>query len=569
MKIQRRTVNSSTDQVLDSDPVIDRIYKGRNAQSKDEFDYALAQLLPYHLLKGIDACCSWLYDAFKAQDRICIIGDYDVDGATSTTVMLKGLAGLGFTDVCYMIPNRIKDGYGLTPALVDRAISMQAQRIITVDNGIVSYQGVDYANANGVSVLITDHHMAAEKLPEAVVVNPNQLDCTFPSKTLAGVGVAYYVLIAFRAYLRDQGHDLRFNLLELIDIVALGTVADCVPLDKNNRLLVHHGLKRMRSGQVSHGIAALLSIAKRNPKLLASDDLGFAVAPRLNAAGRLDDMSIGVQCLMSDSAQEAHSYAQTLDSINLTRREIQANMLDEAQKSLETVDVKNEKIAIVYGEKWHEGIIGLVASMLKETHNIPAIAMANDSDNTILKGSCRSIPGLNIRDVLVDFDLQHPGVLIKFGGHAMAAGLSLNASRLTDFTEGMRALIQEKVTDDMLQKCILVDGPLPQSHRNLPFARLLLTKGPWGQCFEKPVFDDVFTLESVRKVGQAHLKLSVRDSEQQYDAIWFFCPESWFAVRAKQVRLIYALSINDFNGKRSVQLMVQHAQVVESLPIVS
>ena len=349
MKIQRRTINSSIE-LLDSDPVIDRIYKGRNAQSKDEFDYALAQLLPYHLLKGIDACCSWLYEAFQTQDRICIIGDYDVDGATSTTVMLKGLAGLGFTTVCYMIPNRIKDGYGLTPALVDRAIGMQAKRIITADNGIVSYQ-VDYANANGVSVLITDHHMAAEQLPDVVVVNPNQRDCAFPSKALAGVGVAYYVMIAFRAYLRDQGHDVKFNLLELIDIVALGTVADCVPLDKNNRLLVHHGLKRMRAGQVSHGIAALLSIAKRNPKLLASDDLGFAVAPRLNAAGRLDDMRIGVQCLMANSAQEAHQYAQTLDSINLTRREIQANMLDEAQKLLETVNVKNEKIAIVYGEK--------------------------------------------------------------------------------------------------------------------------------------------------------------------------------------------------------------------------
>jgi single-stranded-DNA-specific exonuclease len=475
--------------------------------------------------------------------------------------MMKGLVAMGLTNLTYMIPNRIQDGYGLTPALVERAYYMGVSHLITVDNGVVSFAGVDRAKELGMSVLITDHHMAADQVPNCIVVNPNQKDCHFPSKNLAGVGVAFYVLIAFRAALRSKGHPgSQVNLLELIDLVALGTVADCVPLDHNNRLMVAQGLLRIREGKHSVGIKALIDVAKRNPYLLEADDFGFSIAPRLNAAGRLEDMSTGVQCLLSTTIDDARAYAQTLDQINMKRREIQAQMLQQAQEAIKDHVVKQEKLIIVFSPGWHEGVIGLVASMLKEKHNVPTIALAQDSEESVLKGSCRSIMGLNIRDVLVEFDRLHPGVLIKFGGHAMAAGLSLQKEKLSVFKSGMQTILATMLSDALLEKVLEVDGSLPLSHRTLPFARRISAITPWGQGFEKPLFDDEFEIKQMRKIGGVHLKFELADQDRSYEAVWFSPPEAWLAARYQSLRLIYHIGINDFNGRRTLQLMVRHAE---------
>jgi single-stranded-DNA-specific exonuclease len=562
MKIVQRPLTKGS---VSKDQVLDRIFRGRGIACASEIEYELSQLLSYKSLKGISEAADWLYNVMQTNQCVCVIGDYDVDGATSTSVMIKGLSQMGLTNLMYLIPNRIQDGYGLTPALVERAHARGAQCIITVDNGIVSFEGVDKANSLGMSVLITDHHMAQEQVPNCIVVNPNQPGCAFPSKNLAGVGVAFYVLIAFRAKLREHhAPGATVNLLELIDLVALGTVADCVKLDQNNRLMVAQGLKRIRAGQVSPGIKALIDIANRNPHLLEADDFGFSVAPRLNAAGRLEDMTTGVMCLLAPCIKTASVHAQTLDRINKQRREIQAKMLDEASRAVEQVKVKSSRVVIVHSPDWHEGVIGLVASMLKETHHLPTIAMAQDADASILKGSCRSIPGLNIRDVLVEFDRLYPGILVKYGGHAMAAGLSLRKDGLDQFKSGMQDLLAQHISDQLLEKVLEVDGPLPISHRTLPFARQIGEISPWGQNFEKPLFDDQFQIKSLRKIGESHLKLELEDQGRSYDAIWFSPPAHWLESRLEKIRVIYHIGINDFRGKRTLQLMVKHADCLAS-----
>ncbi|MDC3180941.1 single-stranded-DNA-specific exonuclease RecJ [Gammaproteobacteria bacterium] len=550
---------------MSQDFVLDKIFRGRGVTCASQIDYELKQLLSYKSLKGIDQAADWLVDALNSGQKVCIIGDYDVDGATSTAVMMKGLSQMGFANLTFIIPNRILDGYGLTPALVKKAHGVGVKYIITVDNGIVSFEGVDCAKALGIEVLITDHHMAQEKVPNCVVVNPNQVGCEFSSKNLAGVGVAFYVLIALRAKLRqinEPGGGV--NLLTLIDLVALGTVADCVKLDQNNRLLVAQGLSRIRAGKVSPGILALIKIAKRNVTLLESDDFGFAIAPRLNAAGRLEDMTTGVMCLLAPDIEAASIYASILDKINHNRRNIQAKMLDEATLAVEKTTVDLERVIIIFGSNWHEGVIGLVASMLKEKHHLPTIALAQDADAEIYKGSCRSIPGLNIRDALVEFDRQYPNILIKYGGHAMAAGLSLRKSGFEKFKKGINEILSQIMTSTLLEKILEVDGGLPHSHRTLPFARKMGEVSPWGQGFEKPLFDDQFKIKSIRKIGEVHLKLILEDQGSEFDAIWFSPPEHWLETRAAQLRVIYHMGINDFRGKRSLQLMIKHADEVAS-----
>ena len=435
--------------------------------------------------------------------------------------------------------------------------------IITVDNGIVSYAGVDHAKSLGMDVLITDHHLAADTVPDAVIVNPNQPGCAFASKCIAGVGVAFYVLIALRAYFRDKGvFEVGPNLLAYLDLVALGTVADCVKLDTNNRIMVSHGLSLMRSGKSRYGIQALINVAKRNPTLIEADDMGFSLAPRLNAAGRLDDMTTGVRCLLSETVKDAMYFALMLDKINLTRRQMQQDMTQEALDYVQSMK-EIPLIAVVCKPKWHEGIIGLVASMIKEKYYIPCIVLTQDEDPNLLKGSCRSIPGLNIRDVLADYDRIFPNSLIKFGGHAMAAGLTIKASDVDQFREALVQICQNLITKEMCQKYLLVDGSLPKNYRTIGFARDLIHYGPWGNGFEKPMFYDRFDLCEQYIVGGKHLKVLLSDGETNFEGIFFNIEEGvWPNHHAKSVDVAYHLQINEFNGRRKVQLMVTSMQAL-------
>jgi len=545
------------DRLKGVDDLMDKIYRSRSVRSMQEMDYNLKGLISYHLLKGITPACELLYATYQQQNNVIVIGDYDVDGATATSVVVAGLREMGFKNIDFIIPNRITDGYGLTPKLVDRAKEEGAKLIITVDNGIVSYAGVDHAKSIGIDVLITDHHLAADRLPDAVIVNPNQPDCQFPSKCIAGVGVAFYVLIALRAYFREKKvFEQGPNLLTYLDLVALGTVADCVQLDTNNRNMISHGLEIMRRGRARPGIQALMRVAKRNPTLIESDDMGFSLAPRLNAAGRLEDMTVGVRCLLASNAKDATYFALMLDEINLTRRQMQQDMTQEALdyvKSMKDLPV----IAVVCKLKWHEGIIGLVASMIKEKYFIPCIVLTQDEDSSLLKGSCRSIPGLNIRDVLADYDRQYPGSLTKFGGHAMAAGLTIKASDVEQFRNTLVSICSQLITKEMCQKYLLVDGSLPKTHRTISFAKELIKLGPWGNGFEKPMFYDTYDLCEQYIVGGKHLKVVLSDDSQTYEGICFNIEEGvWPNHHIKKVEVAYYIQVNEFNGKRKVQFLI-------------
>lgn len=555
MIIKEREVHGKP--IKGMDLVLDRIYRARKIDDKADIEYQLAKLLPYQSLLGIDEACELLYQQYLEKGTVVIVGDYDVDGATATSVMVDGLREMGFSDVKFIIPNRLIDGYGLSPKLVDKAEKLGASLIITVDNGIVSYQGVDHAKSKGIKVLITDHHLASDKKPDAVIVNPNQKECTFESKAIAGVGVAFYVLIALRAYFREKGvFEKGPNLLSFLDLVALGTVADCVPLDFNNRNMVSQGLELMRSGKARPGIAALLKVAKRSPRLLEADDMGFSVAPRLNAAGRLEDMSIGVQCLLAKTEKEARMLAFELDRINATRRDMQKDMVEQALSYVEAMKEVKLDIAVVYNKDWHEGIIGLVASMIKEKFHIPSVVLTLD-DTGVIKGSCRSIPGLNIRDLLVEYDRLHSGDLVKFGGHAMAAGLSLEKDSLQNFQKKLPILASQYVDEKMKQKALWVDGSLPSSHRTIQFAKVLLKNGPWGNGFEKPLFYDQFEICEQYLVGGSHLKVVLSDGSQMYQGIWFNIEEGlWPKHDCKVVDVVYQVQINEFNQRRQLQFLI-------------
>jgi len=506
------------------------------------------------------------------EKSICIIGDFDADGATSTAVCMLALKAFGHKHVDYLVPNRFDFGYGLSPEIVDVAHQNNAEFIITVDNGISCVDGVSHAKSLGMKVVVTDHHLPGFTLPEAdAIVNPNQPGCEFLSKNLAGVGVAFYVMLAVKAQLQEEGWFEKKNipspnLASYLDIVALGTVADVVPLDENNRVLVHQGLQRIRSGIARPGIRAILDVAARPCHKLSSTDLGFVLGPRLNAAGRLDDMSLGIECLLAEDEQMARQMAARLDALNLERREIESSMKDEAEKALQTFISNGNDLpagVVLYQSDFHQGVIGILAGRIKEKYYRPTIVFAQQ-DEHVIKGSARSVPGVHIRDLLETVNAQHPGLIDKFGGHAMAAGLSLKTARLAEFKAAFETAVALATEGLPMQNLILSDGMLGSEEINIENASLIKLAVPWGQTFEEPLFDGVFQMRSQRIVGKNHLKMVVSLDGIEFDAIAFNIDlETWPNTKIRQVKLAYKLDINEFRGQISVQLLVQALESID------
>ena len=555
-------------------PLLQRIYAARGALADSDCDLSLNKLLP-PTCKGLPDAVARLVSALEADERILIVGDFDADGATSSALGMKVLRAFGARQVDFLVPNRFEYGYGLSPEIVAVAAESKPDLIVTVDNGISSLAGVDAANALGIDVVVTDHHLPGSELPKALaIVNPNQPDCPFPSKALAGAGVMFYLLSALRAGLAQAGWFERKGITppkmaDFLDLVALGTVADVVPLDHNNRILVHQGIRRIRAGLASPGIYALLEAGKRDPHHLQASDLGFVVGPRLNAAGRLDDMSLGIRCLLADSGEEARQLAADLDRLNRERREIEQGMQQEALSHLENLQLKvDETLPLgitLHDETWHPGVVGLVASRIKERFHRPVIAFAPE-DDAVVKGSGRSIPGVHIRDVLDAVDKRCPGAIIKFGGHAMAAGLSLRRDRLAEFGDVFAAVIEDMSDPELFIASLVSDGELAADDLTEPLAQQLLDAGPWGQHFPEPRFDGDFLLLNQRIVGEKHLKFVVAplsNPQQAVDAIAFNVDiEQWPNPDVERVRLYYALDINRFRGNTQLQLMVQSLEAV-------
>lgn len=551
-------------------PLLARLYAARGVNSPAEVDFDLARLHPPQLLYGMSEATARVVKALQNQERILVVGDFDADGATSTALAVDALRAFGAEHVDYLVPNRFEYGYGLTPEIVALACQRSPQLIITVDNGISSLEGVAAANQAGVEVLITDHHLAGERLPDAsVILNPNQPACTFPSKALAGVGVMFYLLMALRTKLRDMGWFAKRAIEEprlgdYLDLVALGTVADVVPLDRNNRLLVEGGLRRIRAGRARPGIAALLSVAGKNPSDVAASDLGFAAGPRLNAAGRLDDMSLGIEALLAPELEGARAIALQLDSMNRERQRIERGMQADALALLARLDVSQSSCPpalVLYEPSWHQGVVGILASRLKDQFHRPAIAFA-DTGSGMLKGSGRGIAGLHLRDLLDAVATQNPGLISHFGGHAMAAGLSLPQGNFEAFREAMCAAVT-KTNNALLEPAIDTDGELASEEMTLAVAETLRRAGPWGQQFPEPLFDGDFILLSQRIVGERHLKMTVAKEEDGpvFDAIAFSVDaDQWPADAVQRVRIAYRLDVNEFRGERRVQLLVTYLE---------
>ena len=549
-------------------PLLARIYTTRGVRTPAELDLALAQLLPPAQLRNADAAAVLLADAVAADKKLLVIGDFDADGATSTALAVSLLRQFGAREVDYLVPNRFEYGYGLTPEIVELAATRDPAVIITVDNGIASLDGVESARARGIATLITDHHLAGRTLPRAdVIVNPNQPGCAFPSKNLAGVGVIFYVMLALRAQLRLRGwfaQRAEPNLAHYTDLVALGTVADVVPLDHNNRILVAAGLQRIRAGLARPGIAALLDVASRDPRTVVASDLGFAVGPRINAAGRLDDMSIGIECLLSEDPARAAALAMQLHRLNQDRRLIESDMQEQALRELARLELVQEAepplAMTLYQPGWHQGVIGILASRIKDRIHRPTIAFA-DGDPGQIKGSARSIPGIHIRDILDAVAVRHPGLISKFGGHAMAAGLSLARQDYEAFSRAFVEEVARHAEDVELQAVLDSDGELAEAEFQLELATALRFAGPWGQHFPEPVFDGVFQIVSQRLVGEKHLKLVLFPTSGSVllDAIAFNVDLAvWPDPSIAQVEIAYRLDVNEYRGQRSVQLMVEH-----------
>ncbi|MCP4323904.1 MAG: single-stranded-DNA-specific exonuclease RecJ [Alteromonadales bacterium] len=551
---------------LSCSPLLTQLYANRGIKSEAELDNSTKTLLHPKLLKGVDKACELLYDSLISNQKIVVVGDFDADGATSTALSMLAFRMLGFTHIDYLVPNRFDYGYGLTPETVDLAIAKGAQLIMTVDNGVSSINGVSHAKKLGVKVLVTDHHLPADVLPDAdVIVNPNLVDCNFPSKNLAGVGVAFYLMLALRSYLAEKNYFNQQppNLANLLDIVALGTVADVVQLDANNRTLVQQGLARIRAGICRPGISALISVAKRNQAQLVASDLGFSLGPRLNAAGRLDEMSYGVELLLCDDPMQANIMANELDALNQSRREIEQGMQAEALNTLANlkIDETNIPYAIcLFDESWHQGVIGLVASRIKESYYRPTFIFAKGNDGEI-KASARSIPGVHIRDMLDLVDKKIPGVIIKFGGHAMAAGLSIKEADFKQFKETLNELLEEQIDEAILTNILLSDGQLTAQQFTLELAQELREAGPWGQAFPAPLFDGEFCILQQRLVGDKHLKMVLEVEGKAVDAIAFNIDlKVWPNPMVKKVFCAYRLDINEFRGDRTVQLLVELLQ---------
>ena len=555
-------------------PLLQRIYAARGAVTAADLDYALTALHDFRGFDGMRAAVALLSECLSSDLHILVVGDFDADGATGSALAVRGLRALGARHVDYLVPNRFEYGYGLTPEIVALAAQRHPHLIITVDNGISSHAGVLAARAAGMRVLVTDHHLPGAALPQAdAILNPNLRGDGFPSKCLAGVGVMFYLLLALRAHLRGANWFVNRgicepNLAELLDIVALGTVADLVPLDHNNRILVAQGLARIRAGRCLPGIRALLQAGKRGLENVTAADLGFAVAPRLNAAGRLTDMSLGIECLLSDEPTRAQELAVKLDELNHQRRSIETRMQAEALQVLERMGFDAADPALPFGlclfnSAWHQGVVGLVASRIKERVHRPVIVFAR-ADDGLLKGSARSVKGVHIRDALEAVDTRHPGLMAKFGGHAMAAGLSLAESHFQRFAEAFDAEVRRWLKADDLAGVLYTDGELQPEYLSLECAELLRNAGPWGQAFPEPCFDGVFHVLERRVVGNDHLKLTLAAAGDtvRVEAIAFHPVGQQLLPDCQEVRMVYRPYVNEYRGERRLQLLVEHIEPV-------
>ncbi|CAK6712834.1 ssDNA exonuclease, 5' --_ 3'-specific [Vibrio harveyi] len=557
-------------------PILKRIYINRGITDVAQLETSARGLHSYQQLGGIDQAVELLFQAINEQKRIIVVGDFDADGATSSALSVLALRMLGSNNVDYLVPNRFEDGYGLSPEVVDQALELGAEMIMTVDNGVSSIEGVRYAKENGITVLVTDHHLPGQELPNVdAMVNPNLDSCAFPSKALAGVGVAFYLMMALCVYMRKQNWFAQQGmqepkLMELIDLVALGTVADVVPLDENNRILVHQGLQRIRAGKARPGIQALIEVAKRDARRLVASDFGFALGPRINAAGRLDDMSFGVELLMCNNIHAARRMASELDGLNQTRKEIEEGMKQEAMAFCERLQF-GENSELPYGlalfqRDWHQGVIGILASRIKEKFHRPVIAFADGGEGTI-KGSCRSIPGLHMRDALDFIDTQNPGLIIKFGGHAMAAGLTIKEQDFERFSRLFDEVVKKELDEAALKGVVMSDGELKPEEFSMNVAEQLRSGGPFGQAFPEPIFDGEFKVLHQKLVGEKHLKLMLEPlfkghpTNVMIDGIVFNVDlRRWPDASVKTVRLAYKLDVNEFRGNQSLQLMIDHIE---------
>lgn len=557
-------------------PVIARVLANRNIDPHSGLQHSLKYLLTPDRFKGIEVAAARIVTAIDQQQSVLIVGDYDADGATSTALAIKGLRAMGLNQVSYTVPNRFSYGYGLSLKLAKDISASAPDLVITVDNGISSIEGIDFLNETGVDVIVTDHHLSGEVLPAAVaIVNPNQPGCEFPDKSIAGVGVMFYVLLAVNKELKKSDHYSRISqapdLLALLDLVALGTVADVVALGRNNRILVAQGIARMRTGRVCAGIAAILKVGGREPRSLVAQDLGFVVGPRLNAAGRLEDISSGIECLLASDSLDADRLAQKLDQINGARKKIELSMQTQALKVVKNLHIGEHKQGtgmVLFDETWHEGVVGLVASRIKEKTGLPVLAFAPDESGEYLKGSARSISQVHIRDVLANIDARHPELINRFGGHAMAAGLSIRPACLDEF----RAAFVEEVDKALLahppDNTILTDGELSAEELNRPFAEAIKTLLPWGQACPEPEFEGEFMVLSSRFVGEIHLKLVLRlcGAHDPIDAICFRyldngdSPDKRAALNLEKIRAVYSLDVNQYRGKKSLQLIIRYLE---------
>ena len=574
--IKRRQASLTENTFSDSlHPLLQQIYSARGVCSDDQIQTELSGLLTPQSLKGLPEAINLLVTALEQQQRLLVVGDFDADGATSSALAVLALTAMGAESVDFLVPNRFEYGYGLTPEIVEVARQFTPDLIVTVDNGISSIDGVNAANAAGIKVLVTDHHLPGEKLPAAAaIVNPNQPGCAFKSKNLAGVGVIFYLMSALRSALRERQWFQQRNIAEpvmadYLDLVALGTVADVVPLDRNNRILVAQGLRRIRAGKTRPGIKALLLVGNRNADRLVSTDLAFVVGPRLNAAGRLDDMTLGIQCLLTDDDYQAGEIARQMDELNQDRKSIEGSMQREALEALKTLNVEEGNMPYglcLYDANWHQGVIGILASRIKDRYHRPVIVFADADENGVIKGSARSISGLHIRDALDAVASQHPGLLTKFGGHSMAAGMSLQKDQYPLFIEAFDQEVRRKLSEENLQAVLSSDGELAANDFNLELAQTLRDAGPWGQHFPEPLFDGEFILVQQRILKEKHLKmvLAVESHPQlAIDAIAFNVDVlQWANQTIDKVRVAYKLDINEFRGRQTVQMMVEYIEPV-------
>ena len=570
IRLQRRATD--TELVLPDSlhPLLRRVYQQRKLATAEELDLTLSKLIPPDSMLGMQAAVDLLLQALQQQSRVLIVSDFDADGATSCALAIAALKQFGYQHVDYIVPNRFEYGYGLTPEIVELAATKSPNLIITVDNGISSVAGVRAAQAIGSKVLITDHHIAPNELPSAeAIVNPNQAGCSFSSKAIAGVGVVFYVMLALRSRLREMAwfrdnNQVEPNMAELLDLVALGTIADVVPLDHNNRILVAEGLRRIRGGRARPGINALLQVAKKNAVNLSASDLAFGVGPRLNAAGRLDDMTTGIECLLTDSDSVAHRLALQLDGMNQDRRQIESEMRDQAFESLANLELDAADIPAglcLFDERWHQGVVGILASRIKEKYHRPVIAFAAVEGGEELKGSARSIPGFHIRDALDAVATRNPGLVTKFGGHAMAAGLSLARADFERFSEAFAAEAARQLSAAQLQAMVESDGEVSADFMTLEAAQVLRSAGPWGQEFPEPLFDGNFILRDKRVLADKHLKMVLSpesEPEKLIDAIVFNVGEdAWPAADASRIGLVFRLDVNEYRNSLNLQLLVE------------